>query len=213
MFLVLIFFWYSKSTFAKTTFFISSIKVWNDSYMFLNVSQMEQLLIVLQIGLLMSWACKKVQLGLLVCRFSNWIISKSIGLTFFDKIFIDMSLVKFGLDVKMSCCLFDQFFIRHIDGKYRSLTASLVDTFVVSECGDRSKTKNYECTSESWNVFFNALTKEIQQKDLEWLWTSISIKTTYFSAKSVHTDYKIKEDVFEMLFSMFQVQRERIYRF
>ena len=34
-----------------------------------------------------------------------------------------MFLVKFGLFVKMICCLFDQFFVRYIDGKYRSANA------------------------------------------------------------------------------------------
>ena len=63
---------------------------------------------------------------LLVCRFSKWLICKAIGLNSSDNISIEMFLVKFGLCVKMICCLVDQFFIRYIDGKYRSATAPLV---------------------------------------------------------------------------------------
>ena len=37
-----------------------------------------------------------------------------------------MGLFKFGLCEKIICCLFDQFFIRDIDGKYRSATVPLV---------------------------------------------------------------------------------------
>ena len=38
-----------------------------------------------------------------------------------------MFLVKFDLCVKMICCLFDQFFIRHIEEKFRSATGPLVE--------------------------------------------------------------------------------------
>ena len=43
---------------------------------------------------------------------------KAIDLNSFDEISIEMFfLFKFGSCVKMICCLFDHFFIRHIDGE------------------------------------------------------------------------------------------------
>ena len=56
----------------------------------------------------------------------NWLVSKAIGLNSFGKVAIKMFLVKFGVCVIMVCCLLDQFFIRHIDGKYGSATGTLV---------------------------------------------------------------------------------------
>ena len=53
-----------------------------------------------QIGILISWTCKKVQLMLLIFRFSNWLISKAMGFDSFVKISIEMFLVKFGLCAK-----------------------------------------------------------------------------------------------------------------
>ena len=49
-----------------------------------------------QIGILMSWSCKMVQLWLFVCRFSNWCISKAIGFKSSNKISMEKFLVKFG---------------------------------------------------------------------------------------------------------------------
>ena len=40
-----------------------------------------------------------------------------------------MLSVNFGLFVKIICGLFDQFFIRHIDGKYLNAAASFVGCF------------------------------------------------------------------------------------
>ena len=76
--------------------------------------------------MLISWTCENVHLMLLVCRSSNWLFSKAIGLISFDKISIEVFLVKMVLCLNMICCLFEHFFIRHIDGKYRSATAPLV---------------------------------------------------------------------------------------
>ena len=78
--------------------------------------------------MLITWKCKKVQLMLLVCRISNWLISKAVSWNFFVEVNIQMFLVTFGLFVKM-ICLLDQFFIRHIDGKYGKATAPLVENF------------------------------------------------------------------------------------
>ena len=55
-------------------------------------------------------------------------ILEAIGLNSFDKLPIEMFFVDFGLFVKM-ICFFDKYFIRHIDGKYRSATALLVYIF------------------------------------------------------------------------------------
>ena len=63
---------------------------------------------------------QKGSIIIVVCRFSNWLISKATGLKSFDNISIEMFLVKIGLCVKMICFLFDHFFMRHIDRKYRS---------------------------------------------------------------------------------------------
>ena len=77
-----------------------------------------------------------------VCWFSNWLISKAIDFNSFDKIAIQMLLVKFGSCVKMIYSLFDQFFIRHIDGKFRSATAPLVLFFGASQTSKRERTVN-----------------------------------------------------------------------
>ena len=81
------------------------------------------------IGMLINRTSKKVHLILLLPQFSNWIVSKAIGLNSFDKILIDMLLAKFGFCVKIICCLFGQFFIGYIDEKYRSAFAHLVNIF------------------------------------------------------------------------------------
>ena len=80
----------------------------------------------LQIRMLISWTCKNFQQIMLVCRFSNWLISNGIGLNSFDKISIEMFLIKCGCCVKMFICVFDQFSIRHFERKYGSATAHLV---------------------------------------------------------------------------------------
>ena len=82
-----------------------------------------------QIGMLISWTCKKLQLMFLVCGFSHWLISKAISWNSFDEVTIEMFLGKFDLFVKMICCLFDHFLLCHIDGKYRSATVPLVSSF------------------------------------------------------------------------------------
>ena len=71
---------------------------------------------------------------LLVSRILNWFFSNAIGLNSFDKISMEMFLVKFDSSVKLICCLLDQFFIRHIDGKYRSAIEPLVDYFTQIIC-------------------------------------------------------------------------------
>ena len=80
----------------------------------------------LQIRMLISWTCKKLQKMLLVCRFSFWLIFNAIGLNSFDKISIEMFLIKFGWCVKMFICVFDHFSIRLFQRKYGSATAHLV---------------------------------------------------------------------------------------
>ena len=72
-------------------------------------------------GMLMSSSWENVQLGMIVCRFSSWSISKAKGLNCFVKISIEIFLVKFGWGVKM-ICLFDRIFIPHIHRKYRCPT-------------------------------------------------------------------------------------------
>ena len=51
----------------------------------------------------------------------------------FRQISINMFFAKFGLCVKTICCLYDQLFIRHIVGNYRSSIARLVTEFIVLE--------------------------------------------------------------------------------
>ena len=80
----------------------------------------------LQIRMLISWTCKNLQQMLLVCRFSNWLISNAISLNSFDKISMEMFLIKCGCYVKMFICVFDQFSSRHFERKYGSATAHLV---------------------------------------------------------------------------------------
>ena len=83
----------------------------------------------LQIGMLISWTCKNVQvlhLMFLVFQTSNWIFSKAVDLNSFDKISIEMFVANFSLCVKISCCLSVPFFIRHNEGKYSSSTSLLV---------------------------------------------------------------------------------------
>ena len=90
---------------------------------------------------------QKVQLMLLECRFGNWLVSKAIGLNSFDNISIEMLLVKFGVCVKIICCLFAQFF-RHVDGKNRSAIAPLV--FL---CGKKYSKTPHEITATSYKNF------------------------------------------------------------
>ena len=80
----------------------------------------------LQIRMLISWTCKNLQQMLLVCRFSNWLFSNAISLNSFDKISMEMFLIKCGCYVKMFICVFDQFSSRHFERKYGSATAHLV---------------------------------------------------------------------------------------
>ena len=80
----------------------------------------------LQTRMLKSWTCKKLQKILLVCRFSKWLISYALSLNSFDKISIEMFLIKCGCCVKMFICVFDQFSSRHFERKYGSATAHLV---------------------------------------------------------------------------------------
>ena len=115
--------WYSNWTFAEATFLNSSIKLWMGFWVILRWSNFWLFPSDRKIDEL---TCKKVRLMFLGCQFSNWLVFKAIGLNSFDKICIEIFLVKFGLCVKTICCLFDKFFIRHIDGKYRSATGPLV---------------------------------------------------------------------------------------
>ena len=80
-------------------------------------------------GILMSWTCKKVPLMFWVCQISNRLISKALGLNFFNKFFIYMFLVKFSLCVFMIRSFPDQLFIRLLDRKYRSATAPIVASY------------------------------------------------------------------------------------
>ena len=89
---------------------------------------------------------------MLACLFSNWLVSKAIGLNSFDEISIELFLVKFGLCVKM-ICLFDQFFIRHFEGIYRSATAPPVQL---------SGGKSDFILSNSMNEVYNLSQKDIK---------------------------------------------------
>ena len=81
--------------------------VWIGGYIFLNVSYMEQIQ-----TFSLDWNVdelnmqRKFQIMFLDCRLPNWLISKAIGLYSFDKICVEMFIVKLGSDVKM-ICLFD----------------------------------------------------------------------------------------------------------
>ena len=83
---------------------------------------------------------------ILVCPFSNWLIAKAKSLISSDRISIEVFLVRFGLCVRMICCLFDQFFIHHIDGKYRSATALLVP-LLLGSTSFHHQLKAYACTN------------------------------------------------------------------
>ena len=61
-----------------------------------------------------------------VCRLSNWLISKAISLNSFDKLTIEMFLVKFGWCSKRICCLFDRIYIRLISLKISHAIEPLV---------------------------------------------------------------------------------------
>ena len=86
----------------------------------------------------------------LVCRFSNWLFFKAIGLNFVDKISIEIFWVNFGLYVKTICCLSDQFFIRHIDGKYAVRLRLLLKLFI--ETSKLVRSINEEITWLRFNV-------------------------------------------------------------
>ena len=82
--------------------------------------------------MLINWTCKKVQLMLLVCRFSNWFISKPVGVNSFsfDKIIsIEMFLVKFGWGVE-KICFFDHFLSAKLTEKVKMRLSFLLIIFV-----------------------------------------------------------------------------------
>ena len=75
------------------------------------------------IGMLIGLTCKKVQLLFLVRQFSNSKFSKAVGLNSF----LEMLFVGIGLFVIVVGCMFDRFFMCHIDRKYRSATGLLLN--------------------------------------------------------------------------------------
>ena len=88
----------------------------------------------------------------LVCPFSNCLIAKAKSLISSDRISIEVFSVRFGLCVRMIWCLFDQFFIHHIDRKYRSATALLVP-LLLGSTSFHHQLKAYACTKNYKNFW------------------------------------------------------------
>ena len=71
--------------------------------------------------------CEKIQIVFFPHRFSNSYFSKPIGLISSVNVSIEVISVKSGWFMKMVSFMFIQFFMRHVDGNYRSGTAPLVE--------------------------------------------------------------------------------------
>ena len=77
------------------------------------------------IDILMVWKCKRVHLIFVFPRSSYSELSEATGLNSSEKVCLKTLLSITGFFLEVIWCVFDRFFLRPIDGKYRSATVLL----------------------------------------------------------------------------------------
>ena len=103
------------------------------------------------IRILISWTCENVKSIFLFGPFADSKIFEAIGSNSSTEVSIEMFFVNIGLSVNVICCMFVNFLMRHIDGKYRSATAHLVQ-FLTNVLGWKFMNENLKILE--WKVQF-----------------------------------------------------------